>query len=235
MGFRERTVTWQILGVLAALLAHTAVFGGAEPGDLSRDPPPLLGRVLVAAPSMPVEKYRQIVIVVTNNGPAGSMGIAINRSTGDQPWASFLTFIERPKEQMTGQVPIYSGGPMEPELVFTLHSTDYSVVGTRALGDGVATTAARGIFDDIYAHRGPKKFIIAVGYIGWAPGQLEQQLAMKMWNVAPLDAGTVFDADRDTLWEKLNTRYGKAPVYFLRPGRRTSPASLTKAERPRAS
>jgi putative transcriptional regulator len=104
-------------------------------------------------------------------------------------------------ENATGSVPVFSGGPVQPENFYVLHSNEYRRAETENLTGNVAMTATPKIFHDIAAKVGPKKFLIAFGYVGWAPGQLEAQMSIKAWLAAPLDPMLVFDADRNRLWE----------------------------------
>lgn len=197
-----RSVLMPMVLVLAALSIRAA---GAQ-ADLRQDRPSLAGQFLVAAPNMPAAKFQQVVIVIVRNGPGGSMGIAINRPAGGQQWKDLLAVIGERNDNVIGTVPMYSGGPVQPELFFVLHSTDYQRAETMAVSSDIATTSTPKIFHDIAGGAGPKKFLILFGYVGWAPGQLEAELGMKAWFTAPLDPKLVFDADRGTLWEELVVR-----------------------------
>jgi putative transcriptional regulator len=98
-------------------------------------------------------------------------------------------------------VPVFVGGPVEPELGFVLHSGDYRRPETLGITAEVALTVTPEVFRDIAAKAGPKKSLLAFGYAGWAPGQLESEMARNTWYTAPLDARLVFDVDRDKVWE----------------------------------
>ena len=188
--------------MFAALLLPSTLSGGAQPNsDVNQARPSLAGQLLIAAPDIPDARLRQAVVVVMRHGPEGGYGIVLNRPTGDQPMADLFAYLGHSNENITGNVPISSGGPVQPELFFILHSTDYRQAETVDLTGDLATTATLKILHDIAAKAGPKKFLIAFGYVGWLPGQLELQMSMKGWFTAPLDPKLVFDADRDRLWE----------------------------------
>ena len=102
---------------------------------------------------------------------------------------------------MIGPSQLLAGGPVQPELGFVVHSTDYRRSETLDINGDVALTATPEIFRDIAANAGPKKSLLAFGYAGWAPGQLESELARNAWYTTPLDSKLVFDADRDKVWE----------------------------------
>jgi putative transcriptional regulator len=103
-------------------------------------------------------------------------------------------------------VPVYGGGPVQKELGFVLHSTDYRRAGTVDVSGDVAMTSNRDIVRDIAAKAGPKNFMLIFGYAGWGPGQLEGELASNHWYTAPIDPVLVFDAARDKVWERAVER-----------------------------
>jgi putative transcriptional regulator len=192
----------QLLPLLVALLLPASLLGATLPNsDVNQGQPSLAGQLLIAAPDMPDARYRRTVVVVVQHGPEGGFGIVINRSTGEQPMEDLFTVIGEKNETATGSVPLFSGGPVQPENFYVLHSTEYHRAETAEFAGDVAMTASPKIFHDIAAKVGPKKFLIAFGYVGWAPGQLEAQMAIKAWLTAPLDPTLVFDADRDKLWQ----------------------------------
>src|SRR5436305_1600989 len=128
--------------VTAALLPPTLLWAAAESSGTITEPPKwaLTGRLLIAAPDMPVAKYRNLVVVVIENGPLGTMGVAINRYSGAQPWADFLIAmgyqVGPDDAQGAGSFPMYSGGPAHPERLYVLHSDDYIEPGSQLLSGG---------------------------------------------------------------------------------------------------
>ena len=203
----------RLLLFLAAFFVPAAMFGAPQPDSIvAQTPPSLVGQLLVSSLDMPDPRYRRTVVVVVRHSSAGGFGIVINRSAGDQPLASLFQIIgEKTDETVTGKLPIFTGGPIQPEIFFVLHSGEYRQPETTSLTTDVATTASRKIFHDIAAKAGPRKYLIAFGYIAWAPGQLEGQMAIKAWHTAPLDSELAFDADRDRLWELAFERRRQTP------------------------
>jgi putative transcriptional regulator len=199
---------------LAALFEPTAIFSAAQQDPVV--PPPtrssLIGQLLVASPEMPELRYRRTVVVVVQHTAEGGFGIVINRSAGDQPLTSLFEVIgEQKDDAVAGTVPIFSGGPVQPELFFVMHSNEYRLPETASLTADVAMTSSPKIFHDIAQHVGPRKYLIAFGYVGWAPGQLERQIAINAWRTAPLDAESAFEVDRDKLWELAFERRRQDP------------------------
>jgi putative transcriptional regulator len=95
---------------------------------------------------------------------------------------------------------------VQPEIGFVLHSADYRRSDTVDIDAHVAMTASREILRDIANRHGPQKFLVAFGYAGWAPTQLEGELAQGFWFIAPEDARLVFDLDRGKVWDDAMKR-----------------------------
>jgi putative transcriptional regulator len=190
--------------VLAALLLPATLFAAAPPNPAeteTKGPPSLKGQLLIAAPGMADPRFHRSVLVMLRHDPAGAMGLVINRPLGAQPIARLLEVIGEKIENVTGSVPIFLGGPVQPELVFVLHSADYRRSGTLDIDGRVALTATPEVMRDIAASTGPQRRLIVLGYAGWAPGQLEGELAHNAWFTAPIDPKLVFDEDRAKVWE----------------------------------
>jgi putative transcriptional regulator len=190
------------LPILAALVAPATLFG-AVPSDPMTAPghASLAGQFLIATPAMRDPRFQNAVLVMVRHNHDGAMAIVINRPAGDQPTGSLLEAIGEKSEGASGTVPVFVGGPVEPELGFVLHSVDYRRPETLGITAEVALTVTPEVFRDIAAKAGPKKSLLAFGYAGWAPGQLESEMARNTWYTAPLDARLVFDVDRDKVWE----------------------------------
>jgi putative transcriptional regulator len=188
--------------VLAASALPATLFGAAppNPGD-TQSGGSLTGQLLIASPGMRDPRFRQTVLVMVRHNRDGAMGIVINRPLGEQPLARLLGAIGENTAGASGTVRIFRGGPVEPGQGAVLHSADYRRAGTLDIDGQVALTATREIFRDIAAKTGPQKSLIAFGYAGWRPGQLEGELALNAWFTAPMDPKLVFDADRDRLWD----------------------------------
>jgi putative transcriptional regulator len=206
--------TTRLLFSLAAIFVPAAMFGATQPDSIvPQTPPSLAGQLLVATPEMPDPRYRRTVVVVVRHSTDGGFGIVINRPTGDVPLANLLELIGEKKEKKDENISVrlYTGGPVQPEIFFVLHSSEYHRPETTDLAADVATTASRQIFRDIAAGVGPRKYLIAFGSVAWAPGQLEGQMSTKGWSTAPLDSKLTFDAARDRLWELVFERSRQPP------------------------
>jgi putative transcriptional regulator len=188
--------------VLCASLVHAALPTAADnPKDGS-----LTGQLLIASPSMGDPRFLQTVILMVRHDRNGALGIVINRPIGDRPLASLLAALGDKDPAVAGTVRIFAGGPVEPDIGFVVHSSDYHRPDTLDIDGSLAMTSSREILRDIGNQRGPSKSLIAFGYAGWAPGQLEGELAQGFWFMSPPDGSLVFDDDRDEVWDHAMKR-----------------------------
>jgi putative transcriptional regulator len=191
--------------VVAAILALLLTAALPAPTALPQRAP-LAGQLLVAAPSMGDPRFYQTVIMLVRHDRTGAMGIVINRPLQERPLAALLEALGEKADAAAGNVRIFAGGPVQPELGFVLHSAEYRRADTMEIDRQVAVTSSREILRDIAANRGPKQSLVAFGYAGWAPGQLESELVQGVWFTAPADAQLVFEEERERVWEDAVTR-----------------------------
>ena len=196
----------RLLVTFAAVLAPAALFGAAPATVDAPQGQFLTGQFLVATPEMGDPRFRKTVILMVRHSKDGAMGLIINRPAGDQKLSRILQDLGDSGEGVTGNLPLYLGGPVQPELGFILHTTDYRRAGIIDVNGTVAVTATKEIIRDIAAGNGPKKFMLIFGYAGWGPGQLEGELKRNSWYTAPFDLPLIFDTDRDRVWERAVQR-----------------------------
>jgi putative transcriptional regulator len=187
--------------ILALLLAAALPAPTALPQRAS-----LAGQLLVATPSMGDPRFYQTVIILVRHDRTGAMGIVVNRPLQERPLAALLEALGEKADGAVGNVRIFAGGPVQPELGFVLHSAEYRRADTMEIDGHVAMTSSREILRDIAANRGPKQSLVAFGYAGWAPGQLEGELMQGVWFTAPADAKLLFEEERERVWENAVTR-----------------------------
>jgi putative transcriptional regulator len=161
----------------------------------------LAGQLLIATPAMRDTRFEHAVILILQHDKDGALGIVINRPLGLRPMADLLG-----DSSVAGNVQVFVGGPVEPNVGFIVHSADYRRAATMDVDGRVAMTANREVLRDIADKKGPAKSLIAFGYAGWAPGQLEAELSLNVWYTAPEDPALVFDDDRDKVWEHATAR-----------------------------
>ena len=193
--------------IVAAFALQTTLLRAALPGsDEAPARPSLAGQLLVAAPSMGDPSFKRTVILIVQHGPGGAFGIVINKPIGEQPLASVFKALGQKESNVTGSVRIFSGGPVQPELGFVVHSADYRRPETTTLTDRLSVTSSVAILRDIGDKRGPAKVLVAFGCAGWGPDQLEHEIKEHAWGTAEADPTLVFDEDRDNVWEDARKR-----------------------------
>jgi putative transcriptional regulator len=197
----------RVLPLAAALIAPAMLYGAAPPdADPKQDRPSLAGQFLIATPEMQDPRFAETAVMMIRHNRDGAMGIVINRPVGELALSGLLDAIGEKGDAASGTVPVFQGGPVQLELGFVLHSTDYRQPETIDVTAGIVMSASPQIFRDIAAKAGPKQSLIAFGYAGWGPGQLEGELARNAWFTAPADPRMLFDEDRDKLWERAMER-----------------------------
>jgi putative transcriptional regulator len=161
----------------------------------------LAGQLLVASESMTDPRFARSVILMVQHDKKGAFGIVINRPVDERPLAELLEMLGEKGATVDGRVRIFSGGPVQREFGFVVHSAEYRVGNTIDIDGRVAVTSNRDIMRDIAAGKGPKQSLVAFGYAGWRAGQLEGELALRAWVTAPGGPAMVFDEDRTKLWD----------------------------------
>jgi putative transcriptional regulator len=188
--------------IAALVLALASSIAAAFPAAAQSTPTAsLAGQLLVASPSIGDPRFHHSVILMVRHDQDGAFGIIINRPIGEEPLVRLLERFGEKETTATGEMPIFFGGPVQRELGFVLHSSDYRRGETIDIDARVAMTSTREILRDIGSSQGPKQVLIAFGYAGWGPGQLEGELQRRSWSVAPADAKLIFDVERDKVWE----------------------------------
>src|SRR5271165_6832981 len=199
------------LGLIVALLLQTALLKAALPANPDEEPAPpsLAGQLLVAAPSMEDPRFEHTVILIVQHNPRGAVGIVINKPIGEISLASVFEAMGKKGGDVSGNVRVFSGVPVEPEVGFVVHSADYRRPETVAVNERLSMTSSLDILRDIGARKGPAKILVAFGYTGWRPNQLEREIDERAWGIVEADPALVFDEDRDKVWDhawKLRTQ-----------------------------
>jgi putative transcriptional regulator len=194
--------------LILALVAAPAALFAATPDPANVPPPPSLkGLLLIATPAMRDPRFDRAVILMVSHDPAGALGIVINRPLGARPLADILAAFGKTDTAATGSLPVYLGGPVQMEASFTIHGDDYRRPDTQIINARLAATPSSEVLEDIARKQGPAKSLVAFGYAGWSPGQLENEVSHNVWYTAPADPGIVFDDDRDKVWEHAVARH----------------------------
>jgi putative transcriptional regulator len=172
----------------------------------------LTGQLLIAMPGMPDPRFARAVIYVCSHGPNGAMGLVLNRLFGEASFQMLLEQLEIKTSAETPDLPVYFGGPVETGRGFVLHSSDYLREGTTRIDDNVAMSATVEILQTIADGGGPERALMALGYTGWAAGQLDAEMKSNGWLTAPTDDEILFGREIDTKWERALAKIGISPL-----------------------
>ena len=198
------------LVVAAILLAVGLAVRPAATASQNGSTPPrsggLVGQFLVAAEEMGDPRFVRTVILMIRHDASGAMGLIVNRPAGEVPIARLLQGIGLDATGARGDVRLHYGGPVEPQQGLTLHSPEYTIDGTLRVTADIAVTGNPEILRAIGTGRGPKRYLVALGYAGWAPGQLEGEMKAGGWIAVPADAALTFDEDAEKKWERAMAR-----------------------------
>jgi putative transcriptional regulator len=190
-------------GVLLVSPAFTAAL--AKPED-TKPGTSLAGQFLVAENEMGDPRFARTVILMVQHDQKSALGIVINRPVEEVPAVKLLNALGLDSKGSDGQVRLFAGVPVQPEAGFVIHTTQYRRAGTIDIDGRVAMTGDPQVLRDIGLHQGPKQSLVAFGYAGWGPGQLEGELMQGAWFTMPEDPKLVFDFDRDKLWDEVMKR-----------------------------
>lgn len=200
---------------VAALLLLVAIgtgfraAGAALPPDREPEAASLAGQLLVASRSLEDPNFRRTVVYMVEHDAGGAMGLVVNRVVASGPLGTLLEgFGIEVEADPAIEIDVHYGGPVAPSSVFVLHSPDYESDHTVRLSDTVALTSSPDILRAMAAGRGPRESLLAVGYAGWAPGQLEDEIAAGAWEVVPADPSLIFELPAGSRWRRALERRG---------------------------
>src|SRR6202162_4517160 len=174
------------------------------------------GQMLIAMPAMLDERFARSLIYICAPSSEGAMGIVVNHPAPNISFSDLLVKLDVipaadriQLPQQAGGVKVRRGGPVETERGFVLHSADFFIENsTLPIDEGICLTATVDILKAIARGDGPASAILALGYAGWAPGQLEQEIQQNGWLHCAADAELIFGADTDRKYDKALRKIG---------------------------
>jgi putative transcriptional regulator len=169
------------------------------------------GQLLIAVPHMEDPRFRHSVIFMCSHSRSGAVGLVINKVIDDMPFADLLQQLDIERGEKAKAIRVHFGGPVEPGRGFVLHSQDYKIDGTAQVAGGMALTATTDILRDMALGRGPQDSLLALGYSGWGPGQLDREIQDNGWLVVQPDRSLLFDTEVDTKWQRAYAKLGVEP------------------------
>ena len=168
------------------------------------------GQFLIAMPSLRDGPFARSVVYMCAHREDGAMGIVINQRAEEIEFSRLLVQLDVVGEAEAIRLParaehmrVLRGGPVDTGRGFVLHSGDYRAAeSTVPIGGGVCLTATLDILKAIAHGAGPSQAVLALGYAGWASGQLESEILANGWLVSPADSRLIFDADFDAIYDR---------------------------------
>ena len=182
------------LALQGALRAHLAPEAESPMQNLT-------GKILIAMPGMQDPRFERSVVFLCEHSENGAMGLIVNKPTPEIDLSDLMDNLGIETEDDPETLTVHFGGPVDNGRGFVLHSPDYGEnTSTLQVTDEVGMTATLDILEDIASGNGPEKAILALGYSGWGPGQLESEFQANGWLVCDAGGDVVFHDNPDTKW-----------------------------------
>jgi putative transcriptional regulator len=168
----------------------------------NREADRLTGQILVAMPALVDPNFSQTVILICAHSPEGAMGIVLNRPLERPSFEGLLQQLEIAPVPPQREIRLCAGGPVENVRGFVVHTTDWMAEGTLRVDEGLGLTTSLDILKAVAQGQGPRECLLALGYAGWGPGQLEVEFGQNSWLSVPADEALVFEGENDTRWRR---------------------------------
>ena len=173
----------------------------------------LTGKLLIAMPGMGDPRFEKSVVFLCEHSSGGAMGLIVNKLTPEIEVKGLLKHLGIEPGEGAERLAVHFGGPVESSRGFVLHSSDYTgSEGTLLVTDDVAMTASLEILSEISSGRGPRDVVLALGYSGWGPGQLETEIQDNGWLIADGPSEIVFHRNVGAKWEAALQSMGIDPL-----------------------
>ncbi|WMS45046.1 YqgE/AlgH family protein [Acuticoccus sp. MNP-M23] len=179
----------------------------------------LEGQCLIAMPNMGDSRFERAVVFLCAHSADGAMGIIVNKPANHISFVDLLAQLNVIDDEddirlpdAALKVPVHTGGPVETGRGFVLHTSDFRLKEATLVTSGdVCLTATVEILRAIARGGGPSQALLALGYAGWAPGQLEQEISNNGWLHCEADHDLIFDGDLDHKYDKAIAKLGFDP------------------------
>ncbi|MEM9969972.1 MAG: YqgE/AlgH family protein [Pseudomonadota bacterium] len=163
--------------------------------------PDLQGKMLIAMPGMGDPRFDKSVIFMCAHSDDGALGLIVNKPTPELKFSALLQQLGIEVGNPKRDIQVHFGGPVDNGRGFVLHSGDYaSVEATLRVSDNFGMTATLDVLEAIAQGGGPSNALLALGYAGWGPGQLEAEILQNGWLTCDASPDIVFGDDADAKW-----------------------------------
>ncbi len=175
--------------------------------------------MLIAMPGMGDSRFDRSVVYLCAHSEDGAMGLIVNKPAPDLDFEELLTQLELTPSEETRQIKVHIGGPVENGRGFVLHSPEYeNGESTLQVDDDFGMTATLDILEDISNGDGPENCLLALGYAGWGPGQLEGEIQANGWLTCEASHNLVFGKGDGEKWEAALASLGISPSFLSATG-----------------
>ncbi|MBI04932.1 MAG: hypothetical protein CMI96_03840 [Pelagibacteraceae bacterium] len=171
----------------------------------------LTGQLLLSMPSLEDERFYKTVIYMCAHSNDGAMGIIINKKIDYDLYPDLLEQLGIDKPILNKKIFLRYGGPVESGRGFILHSDEFTQKESLSINKGIALTSTADFFENLSKGNGPKNSILALGYAGWGPGQIEKEILANSWMSLSTDSNIVFDEEVSNIWSKAYNLLGIDP------------------------
>lgn len=172
----------------------------------------LTEHLLVAMPSMGDPRFERTVIFLCSHDEEGAMGLVVNAPVAGVDFADLAEQLSLPGQPPVRNVPVRGGGPVEKSRGFLLHSGEYAAEqATLSISPAFGMTATIEALKALSEGDGPRDALLALGYSGWGPGQLEGELQQNAWLTVPATPELVFHTPAEAQWDKALAAIGIDP------------------------
>ncbi len=193
-------------------LAQHRLLPHREIMDKKTKTPHLDGKLLIAMPGMGDPRFDKSLIYMCAHSEDGAMGLIINKPAEDLQFSDLLEQLKITPAQSYRPIEIHFGGPVEHGRGFVLHSKDYIAEdSTLEVNDEFGMTATLDILEDISQGNGPDACLLALGYAGWGPGQLEDEIRANGWLICDADSTLIFASNNQDKWHEAIESIGIDP------------------------
>jgi putative transcriptional regulator len=168
---------------------------------MTEDGTNLAGKMLIAMPSMGDPRFAQSVIYMCAHGEDGGMGLIVNKPQPEINFSHLLDQLNIRRAPKARDIRVHIGGPVDLGRGFVLHTGDYhSETGTLRVDSQIGMTATMEVLEDLAQGEGPKASMLALGYAGWGPGQLEREISQNGWLTCDARDDIVFGRANEHKW-----------------------------------
>lgn len=165
-------------------------------------------KLLLAMPAMMDPRFERSVIYLCSHDESGAMGLVVNRPLEQLSFESLLEQLSISTDVEVPNLAVHAGGPVEPGRGFVLHSADFVQDSTLIVSQTLALTATVDILKALAEGKGPLHHLLALGYAGWGPGQLEREVQENAWMIAEPDDEILFNTELDLKWPRAMAMLG---------------------------